>query len=307
MRILSVETNGCRGVKDRRYDLASAGESRNMLLAITGDSGSGKTSLLDLIAAGKELVAPYGTAPASSDLVREGLDECKITLDWWLTEDEQSHAALDSRATSEVIVRRRGLPDVDADAGLVAVLERYSHYAGIGKMDYFPDDRGVPAHAVLLADPVLDQRMQRLARGPMKYGGIARMTREALTHEDAGRLGATLSELFSRLCPTRRLKGVSPQGALLFETKSGSQQTLDKLSASEKMTFLFAAGFVLLGLHDSVVLIDTPELRLGPNEAARVLSELMGFAPTTQLIVATRDPAVLDLAGAGNTIKLEPS
>lgn len=307
MRILSIETNGCRGVADRRYDLASSAEGSNSLMALTGPSGAGKTSLLDAIAAGKELVAPYGTSPASSDLIREDLDECKISMDWSLTEDERSFAALEGPASSEVIVRRRALVDVDADAGLIAVLERYSHYAGYGKMDYFPDDRAVPTHAVLLSDLVMDQRMQRLARGPGKYAGIARMTREVLLDEDAGRLGTTLKELFSHLCPTRRLVGVGPQGAPVFESTVGSKQTLEKLPASEKMAFLFAAGFVLLGLHDSVVLIDTPELRMGPGDAARILSELMSFAPTTQLVVATRDPSVLELAGAANTLKLEPS
>ncbi|NUP05731.1 MAG: hypothetical protein HOW73_06685 [Polyangiaceae bacterium] len=303
MRIQSIETNGCRAIADRKYDLPPFAEGKN-LVAVVGPPASGKTSLLDVIAAGKEVVAPYGTQPAPSDLVRQGFAECKIIIDWGLTEDEEDFAAIDGPPRTEAIVRRQGLPDTDGDPGLVALLERYSHYPGYGKIDYFPDDRGIPQHAVVGPDLVVDQQMRRLSRGPGKYAALSRFTRTALTGADEGRTGETLKELFHKLCPWKKLVGIGGLGSPVFHSSSGVETPLDRLSASEAMAFLFAATFVMVGLHDSVVLIDTPELRFGPGDGARVLRELMGFAPTTQFIVATADPAVIDLVGPSGTVSL---
>jgi energy-coupling factor transporter ATP-binding protein EcfA2 len=292
---------GCRGVADGVYPLAT---STGNVVAITGAPGCGKTSLLDMIAAGKEIVAPYGTAPAPSDVLRPGLDACKIVIEWGLNDDELAYAGLEGPSKTEAIVRRSGLPDADGDPGLVAVLERYSHYAGYGKIDYFPDDRAISQHAVLVSDLVVDQQLHRLTRGAAKYAALSRFTRQALTGQDEGRLGETLKELFHRLCPRKKLVGVGGLGTPVFHTESGGEMPVDKLAASEKMAFLFAATFVMVGLHESVVLIDTPELRLGPGEAARYVRELAAFAPTSQLVVATMDPAVLELAGS-HTVRLE--
>lgn len=301
MKISNIETHGCRGVADHRYCLASPSAS-HPLVAITGAEASGKTSLLDAIAAGKEHVAPYGVPPSPADIVREGLDECKIVIEWALTADEHSFAANDS-CTTEAIVRRLGLPDTDADIGLTALLERYSHEPTIGKVDYFPDDRRLASHGLGAFDLVLDQKRRRLTRGADKYAAIGRFAREAL--QGSPKPAEALRTLFARLCPRTRLVGVNALGVPVFHGRRGSETPVEHLSFSERMAFLFAATFVMVGLHESVVLIDTPELGLGPGEAARFLRVLMDFAPTTQFIVATRDPGVLELAGPEATLALE--
>jgi hypothetical protein len=53
------------------------------------------------------------------------------------------------------------------------------------------------------------------------------------------------------------------------------------------------------------VLIDRPELHLGAGEGARFVSVLRAFAPEAQLIVATSDADVLELAGPEATITVE--
>jgi len=303
MKLLSVETNGCRGVADRRYMLSSAG-APHPIVAVTGAEGSGKTSLLDAIAFGKEVVAPYGSPPAAAEIVRPGLDECKIVIEWWLDPDEAAYAANDG-ATTEAIVRRHGLPDTDADVGLASVLERYGHDPAIGKIDYFPDDRRIPAHGHGAFDLELDQKMRRLTRGPDKYAALSRFARDALRGEAGPERGAALQELFHQLSPRARLAGLSALGAPVFHGPGGSETPLERLSTSARMAFLFAATFVMVGLHESVVLIDTPELGLGPDDAARLLRVLRAFAPSTQLVVATRDRGVLELAGPQATVHLE--
>ena len=66
MRLQSIQTIEVAQLPDRTYDLRGRGGSAASLVFVTGPTGSGKTLLLDVIAAAKETVAPAGSHIAQS-------------------------------------------------------------------------------------------------------------------------------------------------------------------------------------------------------------------------------------------------
>ncbi|MBL9026492.1 MAG: ATP-binding protein [Myxococcales bacterium] len=304
MKIRTITTSGLRSVPDRTFSLTGDAAVPFDVVVVTGPPSSGKTTFLDAIAAHKEVVSPYGAPPPARDLIRPGGTTAKISVEWWLDPAELDTAGLKGPSTSETVFKRQGLHGSDADPGLLAVLERYSHYTGIGKIDYFPDDRGLPLHGALVSDVVLDQRFQRLTRGPGKYASLVRFVRNMLLGTDDQSRLEPLKQLFHALCPWRTLASVNGVGMPVFHATNGLETPLDKLSGAEQQAFLFAATVVMVGLFDSVVLIDTLELRLAPGEAARVLAALKAYAPTNQWIVATTDPEIVASVPAPACIRL---
>lgn len=301
MRIGALRTRGVRGLVDADFTFASSAGGPASIVAITGPAGSGKTALLEAIIAGKEAIAAYGATRSANDVLATGATSAKIAIEWWLDEDERTYVGFDDEvSTSESFYRTGKLPTYEADPGLGALLDRYDHRPVNGKLDYFPADRALPTHGVLVGDAVLDQRLQRLTRGAGKYGGLTRMVRTILV--EGGDRAEGLRDLFTRLCPHRTLVGLSALGTPEFQNRSGVVSAVDKLSSSESQAFLFAATVNAIGLHNSVALVDVPELFLAPNEAARRLDELRAFAPSTQWIVATNDAAVIGIADAVVTL-----
>lgn len=303
MKIVTIETSGFRALEDKSWKLSDPDPQD--LVVVTGPSGSGKTSLLEAIALGKELVAPYGAPPAARQMCRNESGPARIAIEWWLDEDERDLAGVDEPLQrTEGILHPTGKRDVDADPGVIDVLERYAHRPGIGKVDYFPDDRAVPLHGSIVADLVTDQRFSRLTRGPGKYASLVRYVRATMNDPEEKRAADSLRELFAKLCPRKRLVGVNGLGVPVFHTSAGRETSLDKLSGSETMAFVFAGTVVMLALHNSVVLIDDIELRLGAGDAARFIGELRAFAPTNQWIVTSSDPEVIAMVDAGARVDL---
>jgi hypothetical protein len=68
---------------------------------------------------------------------------------------------------------------------------------------------------------------------------------------------------------------------------------LADLSHSERMVVLFAGAFEALGLSRSLVLLDSPELYLHPEDHVRLLDGLRAALVDGQLVIATTSPAIL--------------
>jgi hypothetical protein len=305
MRIASVAWKGVAGVADGALDFARDGGIPADLVVVTGPPGSGKTRLLETIIAGKERVAAYGPRPKLDDLLgREGT-AAKIVLDWWLSEDERSFVGVRTPVqTTEAIYARSGVPELAPDPAIGLLLERYDHDPRNGKIDYIPADRGLPSYATSVSDPVYEQRTKRLSRGPDKYAALSKLaTDTVLGRGDSARVEA-LSTLFTKLCPHLRLGKVSSTGDLEIAREGVPPVPVSRLSMSEKQAFMIASSLVLVGVQNSVVLFDTPELFSSGAEARRRLEVMRGFAPTNQWIVATCAEEIVAMADHKSLVRL---
>ncbi len=301
MRIKSANLFNLRAAPDGRYDFGASEPAT--LVAVHGPAGCGKTLFIETLIASKEIAAPYGSPGQTARLLKQGVGSGKITVEWWLDEDERQFSGIsDPVSPCEVSIRRTGLPDHDTDLGLSAVLSRYDHAPSIGKVDYFPATRRFEPDAFFGGDLVGEQKFVRLGSDARKYRGLLRFVRQLVMGGQTGKQ-ETLGRLFTELSPGVRYAGLSGVGALEFALADGEHVPLAALSASAHQAFVFAATMVMLETRHSVVFVDTPELHLGPGEAARWLRVLSSHAPTNQWIVATQDPQVVELC-QGATIQL---
>ncbi|MDI1475989.1 hypothetical protein [Polyangium sp. y55x31] len=305
MRIASVTWKGFLGLADGSLDLARDGALPADLVVVTGPPGSGKTRLLDVIIAGKERVAPYGPGPRLDDVIGKDGTSAKITIEWWLSEDERKVVGAPRPLLgTEAIYTRTGPAELAPDPAIGVILERYDHEPQHGKVDYIPADRGLPPHVTSVRDPVYEQRRVRLSRGPDKYAGIVKLAEQTMLRRTDDAKIAELKELFAKLCPHLRLRGVSAAGDIEFGREGGPPRPVSKLSMSEKQAFMIAATMVLVGVHHSVVLYDSPELYLSGAEARRQFEVLRAFAPTNQWIVATSSEDIVAMAAHRNLVRL---
>jgi hypothetical protein len=304
LKIARLTSQNLRAAPDAAFLFGADEAAPSPLVVVTGPAGSGKTLFLETIVAAKEAAAPYGVTPAAAPLIRFGAGSAKVTIDWWLDDAEAAFAGVTVPfQPCEVVFHKKKLPESDADPGLLAVLGRYEHNPAIGKVDYFSTSRRFEVDSLFGGSLAAEQRYMRLSREPRKYRGILKFVRELMFggHRDVlDRFGA----LFKALAPSFRFAGLDTVGLLEFVLPSGERAGFEALSASAHQALVFAGSVLMTELHNSVVLIDTPELYLGPGEAARFLSVLMDFAPTNQWIVATQDPALVAMAKKEATISL---
>lgn len=294
MKIAALAWRGVAGLTDGGVELVSGGLPQD-LIVVTGPSGSGKSRLLWSIVAAKERLAPYGPG-ANDESITGGSGNAKIAVDWWFSEAERSDVGLDgAHHHTEVLFPRAKMPAVQAPA-VNELLSRYSHDRRIGKVDYVPPDRIMPSTASASGDSEFDQKRRRLSRGNEKYAACRRLAVDIVRR--GGSKADELARLFNALCPHLKLGGVTPTNDLELIRASGRNTFVSRASSSEWDAFALAATIVIVGLHESVILFDTPELHLDGAEAARRVSVLRNAIPTTQLIVATRAEAVVALEGA---------
>ncbi|MBL9020919.1 MAG: ATP-binding protein [Myxococcales bacterium] len=287
--------HGVIGLSDGWIDLTRTKAEPARLVAIAGPPSSGKTRLLETLVAAKEAAAPYGPTPSSNDWIASGKAGAKVTVEWWLDADEIAYAGTESAfQTAETSFAKDKLPRTSADPGLTAILARYDHAPETAKVDYFPADRAIPRLAPKLGNVVAHQRLVRLAAGPHKYGALVKWATELA--RTAALEWQRLTELFERLTRGRRVVAPSQGPGLAFETSRGELVDVHQLGNADRMAFLFAAGVLMVGLERSVVLVDTPELHLPPEQSSRMLAELLAACPSSQWIVATHDPRTIEMA-----------
>jgi hypothetical protein len=324
MKLLELAVDNFRGAPNGVYSFADplTGGPRAVTI-VTGPPASGKTALLEAIAALKECVGAYGSPPALETLLHEGAVEGSISARFWLSPDEMQRARAPEPVWSTEV--RLGKNEVLPlpPGGIRSLLSRFDPDPARAKVEYFPANRRLSFRANAAADPVLEARL-RLAKSPDKYAGV----RQALVDVGAGeglraveliraRGVVTWSECPDELAPYRncvaslapdlRLRGLEtrPGGvAVLFERRDGRVIPIEELSESEQQAVLFAVTFVRIGLANSIVLIDEPELHIHADARAPFLAALSSLGSDNQLIVATGSHEIVAAAAEWQVVRL---
>jgi len=290
VKISSVQAFGVLGVPDGSYDFGAGQHDAHDHVLITGGAASGKTRFLELIAAVREVLAPSDEEgfPEES-MLRPGNQTARAIVRYVLSEAEQATiGALQPTIQAEVIFNSDAAEA--PDAGLVFLLQRYSHEDATPKLEYFDEHRRLDVGG---GDVDLGESRQERFRSrssPRKFAFVPGLLAALPSRrEQAARFAAGLSALSPSCRYDLERHALSSHDRVL--------RSLSELSASEADAVMFAATAALVGLSNSIVLVDTPELYgLDPVLAFRGICSL-GIG--NQVIVATSSaPLVAGFHGA---------
>ncbi|NUP07203.1 MAG: hypothetical protein HOW73_14200 [Polyangiaceae bacterium] len=296
MKIQRLVVDGYRGLADKSFDLRekSGGRPHDVVI-VTGLPGSGKTRFLEAITAAKEDIAPWGPRPAPGDQIRQGETAAKITIDWRLDEDLcQQFGADPAGMTSETIFSQNELVPRRYDERLTASLHRYDHDPAHGKIEYFHDDRTLARGTLVM--PPLDiggHKRIRLSAELRKYAYVERTMLDICLgyHSDEGK--DALQTQLDRFGVKRKILGVkrTPNGPQLYFE---GELELSQLSAMERQAAIFATTAVAIGLSNSIVLVDTPELHVPDDLAAAFARAVLALGTNNQVFLATGSRSVIN-------------
>lgn len=314
MRLARLVTSGVDRMEDRTYDFSGPAGVPSDLVVVTGGPGSGKTSLIELIAAVKEDAGAYGNAPYLPDWRDPTQEAAKIVATWWLDEREVAEVGGTAHRVHETIIDPSAAPevDIDLDDGLQRVLARLE--ADAPKVELFHAARRLPLPmAIVGTGPLASERHHRLQSADEKYGMLhAWLVELALgLHEAnglpnvAGSLAIRFDDLIRELTGTIVFAGVTrgTSPTPMFRRNDGRPRTLYELSHAEQQSVIYAVTCLRSRLERSVVLLDGPELLTTTARAAEIVAILRKQTPEAQWIVATTTD-VANKLGASRVIEM---
>lgn len=319
MKLLRLETYRIRGLSDRVYSFTEPRTGAPLPVAlITGAPASGKTTLLDAIAAAREAAGPHGAVGAARRFVREGTRDARITTTWLLSEAEQRAAGVEQAA--------HVVPWAVGAGALRAEIEpRLRRVFAADKTEYFPADRRVGDVPRMPSAHPSKEAMARVRGAPAgdKYTCLTEVLRDLATAEAArvaeavrergiamkqsptGALGS-FDKAITALLPDLRLAGfdLGGDGRLRLLRRTREVVCLGELSHSEREAVIFALAFSVLDLSGALLLIDEPELHI--HAAARVsfLQALVSLRQDNQIIAATGAAEIQAAASPGQVFDL---
>ena len=90
----------------------------------------------------------------------------------------------------------------------------------------------------------------------------------------------------------------------VFSNAAGEHVTIDKLSDGEKQLYGRVISLMILDPHNSVILIDEPEIALHPSWQQQIMSVYSKIGKNNQFIVATHSPQIIASTNYENLIIL---
>jgi hypothetical protein len=319
MKLLGLVCTGVRGVPDASYAFTDARTGAPLDVAIvTGAPSSGKTSLLEAVAAAKEAVGSYGAPPDGKRLLRRGAARGTIEATWLLSEAERTRAGLSEARHTVAWDFAGGTVRADADPRLRRLFAGFTRAPEHGKLEYFPANRRLVAGRALPGPRPTEAAAARVrpTSDPDKYADLIAALCD-LAREDAAQLARLMAErgialrslapsslapykaAVAVMLPELRLSEVDPgdrTAAVRFLRRDRSALDLTELSASEQQGVLFALAFQNLGLNGSLVLIDEPELHVHAAERVRFLQAIVALGRDNQIIAATGSAEIVAAA-----------
>ena len=91
----------------------------------------------------------------------------------------------------------------------------------------------------------------------------------------------------------------------IFTNAAGDKVTIDQLSDGEKQLYGRVISLMILDPHNSVILIDEPEIALHPSWQQQIMSVYSKIGKNNQFIVATHSPQIIASTNYENLIILD--
>ena len=319
MKLVRFDVTGARGVADGAYSFADGRTGAPLdVVIVTGAPSSGKTSLLQAIAAAKEATGGYGAPVDGTRLLRRGAARGRVEATWLLSEAERAQAGLAEARHTVAWDLASGTVRADADPRLRRLFAAFSRAPEHGKLEYFPASRRLVARRPLAGSRPSEAAEARLraTSDPDKYADLIPALGE-VAREDAAHLARLVAErgialrslapsslapyktAVATMLPELRLSEVEPgerSPAVRFVGRDRCAVDLTELSASEEQGVLFALAFRHLGLNGSLVLIDEPELHVHAEGRVRFLQAIVALGRDNQIIAATGSAEIVAAA-----------
>jgi hypothetical protein len=162
MKLMRLVLQGIRGVRDGSYPFAE-------VALVTGGPASGKTSLLEAVAAAKEITGSYSAPADPRRLLRPGEARGRIEVTWLLSDAERARAGLVDAEQTVVRELGEGARPPDVPARLRKLFAAYSSDPEHGKFEYFPAHRKLAAPGRRTLVPAERDLRLGLSNDPDKY------------------------------------------------------------------------------------------------------------------------------------------
>lgn len=145
---------------------------------------------------------------------------------------------------------------------------------------------------------VSDDKKEEVKTQIKNFIDMIKDNNENLTIKEANQKAKDeINSIFDGLVMQTRFKGISKdiKREILFENDIKNDITFDELSTGEEQLFIRALNLKMIGIEDSIILIDEPENSLHPNWQNHILRVYQNIAKAgnNQLIVATHSPQII--------------
>lgn len=303
MKIQHITLLGMRGVPDATYDFTdpATGQPHDVVV-ITGPQASGKTRLLEAIAAAKETIGPYVGIASSAGWLAPGHTAAKVELRVSIDEEERAWLGVIKSAIDGAALFLPTHTVAEGDVELNALFGRYEHAPTHGKVEYFPATRRLPVFPPYHGLSTFEQRQYRCGKDPRKYSLVVRFLRGLSDSPARAKLFAARLEALS---PTCRYIEMEPHDGLprCLTSRGGEPRLMTELSDGEQDAVLFAATSTAIALDRSILLIDRPDLYVGPARLGSFIAGLKGLGQN-QLFLTSESAELAAAAGPAHVIRL---
>ncbi len=298
MRICHVSFNGVRGLSGRTFNLPRTRDTD--LVVVYGPPASGKTGLLDTLAAVKERIADYGAPDGRWDSLVASGASAKIKIQWDANDDERTRFGIQDNLLSTEVVLGHAAGVARHPVALQGILSQPGS-ATQGSVHYLHDTRDLEGPQSFPSD---DGGLRlRLTTRNGKFSHLYDM----LDQPEYGPQKRLATDRLLELCPQLELVGLRRVGTSFYtrlrDVRTNEERRYDSLSMSERQAMILALYTSFSPIVESVVLVDTPELGFG-DAAVAYLQALLRWTTRTQIIAATGVSAVRAMAEVAHVIEL---